>query len=299
MIIDDYANDLKKAIPGSALYANCWIYRHTRNHAISPRDISKPGKIKASGIILCTEGHMELTCNFQHYYIKRGDIFLFQPHNSLSVESINDSESYVVALADSNFSDYAIDMKLMPEILEKIYDRPILHLSENECSMLCNALNALIYYITNKEETPFKSSIIRSGMSIMAYMLGEMLLDRAPAMECTKKTSRENEHFNRFMKLLAENYLKEKEVTFYADRMSLTPRYLTTSVRKVSGYTVYEWICRFLMKDAKYLLEHTSLTIQQISYELNFSNQSFFGKFFKKHAGMSPGKYREKIMNKI
>ena len=94
------------------------------------------------------------------------------------------------------------------------------------------------------------------------------------------------------MKLLSENYIMHKEVNWYADKMNLTPRYLTTTIRKVSGYTVSDWLVRFIIKDAKYLLKHSEMTVQQVAYELNFPNQSFFGKFFKKHTGMSPGAYR-------
>jgi AraC-like DNA-binding protein len=94
------------------------------------------------------------------------------------------------------------------------------------------------------------------------------------------------------MKLLSENYIMHKEVNWYADKMNLTPRYLTTTIRKVSGYTVSDWLVRFIIKDAKYLLKHSDMTVQQVAYELNFPNQSFFGKYFRKHTGMSPGNYR-------
>ena len=182
----------------------------------------------------------------------------------------------------------------MPEFLEKIHESPMICLDEKESMKLINVLESLFRYIDEKEETPFKSPIVKAGLNILSYTIGEILYQHLSSKEFEKiRISRENNHFNRFIRVLADNYLKEREVSFYAEQLHLTARYLTTTVRKMSGYTVYEWICRFIIKDAKYLLSHTDLTVQQIAYELEFSNQSFFGKFFKKHTGMSPGQYRK------
>ena len=123
--------------------------------------------------------------------------------------------------------------------------------------------------------------------------MADILYRHLPTIEYEiRSQKREKEHFNRFMKLLSENYVMHKEVNWYADKMNLTPRYLTTTIRKVSGYTVSDWLVRFIIKDAKYLLKHSDMTVQQVAYELNFPNQSFFGKYFRKHTGMSPGSYR-------
>lgn len=197
-------------------------------------------------------------------------------------------------MEDTTISDYTIDPKHIPELLDKVYTTPLLSISADECRRVCDALDALMKYIAEKTETPFKSSIIRSAINTFFYILVDTLYTHMPTIEYAMKSmSREKEHFNSFMKLLSENYLKQREVKFYAEQMNLTPRYLTTIIRKVSGYTVSDWIYKFLIKDAKYLLKNSYMTVQQIAYELNFPNQSFFGKFFKKHTGMSPGAYRD------
>ena len=124
-------------------------------------------------------------------------------------------------------------------------------------------------------------------------MTAETIHSHLPDIEYELRTvKREKEHFNNFLKLLSENYTAHREVGWYAEALHLTPRYLTTTIRKVSGYTVSEWINKFVIKDAKYLLKHSDMTVQQVAYELNFPNQSFFGKFFRKHTGMSPGAFR-------
>lgn len=295
MTSENFTQELQKRIPGSICYNNCWMYHHKTESRILCENIQKPGKINASGFIFCRSGKIRISSNFRTYEIDRNGLFLYQPHNVLIVDTFEDCECYVVAIEEGTLSDYALDIQLMPEFLEKMHESPMICLNEKHSARLAFALENLFRYVSEKEDTPFKSPIVKAGLNILAYRIGEILYQHISSKEFEqRKVSRENNHFNKFIKLLADNYIKEREVSFYAEQMHLTPRYLTTTVRKMSGYTVYEWICRFIMKDAKYLLRHTDLTVQQIAYELEFSNQSFFGKFFKKHTGMSPGQYRKR-----
>lgn len=81
-------------------------------------------------------------------------------------------------------------------------------------------------------------------------------------------------------------------VAFYASKLSLTPKYLSKVIRQNSGKTAGEWIEEYVILEAKALLKSTNKTIQQITDELNFSTQSFFGKYFKRRVGLSPKEYR-------
>ncbi|MDE6296609.1 MAG: helix-turn-helix domain-containing protein [Muribaculaceae bacterium] len=97
---------------------------------------------------------------------------------------------------------------------------------------------------------------------------------------------------NRFLSLVQENYKKERFLDFYASRLEVTPKHLSRTVKSQTGFTAVEWIERFVILEAKVLLKSTNLNIQQISDELNFPSQSFFGKYFKKYTGKSPKEYR-------
>ena len=81
---------------------------------------------------------------------------------------------------------------------------------------------------------------------------------------------------------------------FYAGQLHLTPKYLTTIIRKTSGRTAAEWIDDYVVLEAKNLLKYSTMSIQEIAYHLNFSTQSFFGKYFKQHTGTSPSRYKRK-----
>lgn len=294
MANDLFIKELHKYVPGSISFDNFWIYRHDGSASLQEW-LDKPCRINAMALIICTEGTIELSCNFRTVQMEKNTLFLSHPHNSMQLLSSEGCNAYILAMEESGFTDYTIDPKHIPEMIDKLYDSPLVKITESECMKISNALDGIMEYIIDKKETPFKRSIIRSGISTFVYILADSLYSHMPNIECELRSiNREKEHFNRFMKILSENYLKEREVKFYADKMSLTPRYLTTTIRKVSGFTVSEWISRFVIKDAKYLLDHTLMTVQQIAYELNFPNQSFFGKFFKKHTGMSPGAYRSR-----
>lgn len=97
---------------------------------------------------------------------------------------------------------------------------------------------------------------------------------------------------SQFKTLLAEHFIEERQISFYADKMHLTPKYFSTIIKEVSGKTAGAWINEMLLLESKVRLQNKDQSITQIAYDLNFSDPSHFGKFFKKHVGISPLEYR-------
>ena len=104
--------------------------------------------------------------------------------------------------------------------------------------------------------------------------------------------SRTQVKYEEFLTLVSENFMTEKSVAFYAEKMYMTPKYLTTLVKNVSGKTATDWIDTFLVLEAKNLLRYSSLTIKEIGYSLHFQSIPSFHKFFKNQTGMTPNEYR-------
>lgn len=102
---------------------------------------------------------------------------------------------------------------------------------------------------------------------------------------------------SRFLHLANENYRKQHRLDFYAQQMHITPKYLSAIVKQVTGRTASQWIDAFLVSEAQNLLTTTSKNVAEISDQLGFPNQSFFGKYFKHHTGKSPLSYRYKSPN--
>ena len=103
--------------------------------------------------------------------------------------------------------------------------------------------------------------------------------------------------YARFMDLLFVHHRWERSVAFYASKMCITPKYLTAVVKAASGKTPTEWIREETIKEIESMLCHTQMPIKEIVYRLNFSNISFFGKYFNAQKGMSPKYYRETYIN--
>ena len=99
--------------------------------------------------------------------------------------------------------------------------------------------------------------------------------------------------FSKFLELLSANAPQEREVSFYAERLFVTPKYLSAVCKEVSGNTASAIISAYVMKEIERLLKFNKMSIKEIANELNFSSISFFGKYVRKRLGMSPKHYRE------
>ena len=143
-------------------------------------------------------------------------------------------------------------------------------------------------------ETEFSNGIIEGLISVLICKVGSMLrhyLAEHPEEE-KPVLNRTEEYFRRFTTLLGEHYTHERSVGFYARQLCITPKYLTTMIKQISGKSASEWIDTYVILEAKTLLKYSPMSIQEIAYYLNFPNQSFFGSYFKRNTGMSPSQYK-------
>lgn len=131
-----------------------------------------------------------------------------------------------------------------------------------------------------------QSDTLISYLYILIYELDSVL-------ETVSPETSQNPIFENFKKLLFKDFLQYRSVEYYADSLNVTRKYLSEVIKKNSGKTASDWITEVVIQEAKVLLQNKSLTINQISDELNFQNQSAFGRFFKNHTGISPLEYRK------
>ena len=105
--------------------------------------------------------------------------------------------------------------------------------------------------------------------------------------------------FKRFIELLSDSEPKERSVSYYAEQLCITPKYLSTTIKKVSGKTAFEWINEYVMEDVKRQLSFSGKSIKEIADYLKFPNISFFGKYVKTHLGVSPTEFRRQIQKRL
>lgn len=137
---------------------------------------------------------------------------------------------------------------------------------------------------------PHTSEIIRSLIYIVLNEIDDVHQSRSSHQ--SPDADKDIHILAQFKALLADHFIEQRKVSFYADKMHLTPKYFSTIIKKISGKTAGAWINEMLLLEAKVRLQNKNQSIAQIAYDLDFSDPSHFGKFFKKHTGISPLAYR-------
>ncbi|MDE7130093.1 MAG: helix-turn-helix domain-containing protein, partial [Alistipes sp.] len=146
-------------------------------------------------------------------------------------------------------------------------------------------------------DIPFQKHIIEHGVMVMSYMVASRSAKHSPIKQM--QLTRQNTILHKFLSTLATDFTKSREVAYYADKLCITPKYLTIVVRNTSGMSATEWISRIVINNAKALLTGTQMTVQQISNKLNFPNPSFFGQYFLRHVGKTPKEFRRNSTNML
>tara|TARA_R110002050_G_scaffold233063_3_gene368800 strand:+ start:27119 stop:28030 length:912 start_codon:yes stop_codon:yes gene_type:complete len=137
----------------------------------------------------------------------------------------------------------------------------------------------------------FKEEIINYTFGLLMYHYASIYRNTYPNLDAN--LTRQEELILRFLNILNENLKKERTVQFYADVLCITSGHLSKVLKKVSGKTANQLIDEAVIMEAKILLGNPSLSIAEVTHELQFSDQSFFGKYFKKHTGFSPSEFRK------
>lgn len=167
---------------------------------------------------------------------------------------------------------------------------PYAGLSDCEFSIINNLLEVLHQIINKPCAHDYNSAIIKHCFHALLFEVGAILTKNIPSQKV--RLSRKETLTIEFLELLAVHFHKERSVSFYADKLNVTARHLSHTVKAVFDKTAGEMIDEMVLTEAKNLLKNPQHNIAQISEALNFSNPSFFGKFFKKQTGKSPSDYR-------
>jgi AraC family transcriptional activator of pobA len=129
-------------------------------------------------------------------------------------------------------------------------------------------------------------------LSFTSFVYEIAALGQKYAQAFNKNVSRKENLVISFTALVVANFKKERSLQFYASELNITAKYLTETLKEITGKTAGEIVESFVIQEAKMLLNNPDLSIAEIAEELNFSDQSFFGKFFKRCSGVSPKNYR-------
>ena len=252
-----------------------------------------PCRIDAFIIGVGTEGETSVSFNLHEFKLKKDSIFIFTPKNVLQVNSQQYFKADVIAISPDFMRRINIDIKNMMPLFLKFVENPALTLTPKE-SRSMRGMIAQIERETRGPETHFSFDIVSGLIAATIYKVGDIMyhyLAEHPEGQ-NNSHNRAEEYFKQFTHLLGEHFREERSVGFYARQLCITPKYLTTLIKRISGQSVSEWIDNYVILEAKTLLKYSTMSIQEIAYYLNFPNQSFFGSYFKRNTGMSPSQYK-------
>lgn len=254
-----------------------------------------PSRLNALIIGVGTEGETSLTSNLQEFRLKKDSLFIFSPKHILQVQSNNRFKAHLIVIAPDFLKRINIDTKRMMPLFLQFGSLPCMELTHAESQSLRSFIS-MVEQELKGSETDFSSEIIGGLIAATIYKVGDILthyLTEHPEVD-SPIHNRAEEYFRQFTELLGEHYKHERSVGFYARQLCITPKYLTTLIKRISGKSVSEWIDNYVILEAKTLLKYSNMSVQEIAYYLNFPNQSFFGSYFKRNAGMSPSQYKAK-----
>lgn len=252
-----------------------------------------PCRINAFVIGIGTEGETDVTFNLQEYRLQKNTLFLYTPKNIIQIQSDENFKAHSIAITSDFIQRLNIDTARMMPLFLQFAGNPCLPLTDEECRTLRGFISQ-IERQTQTPDAPFTQEVLGGLVSALIYKVGSVLqhyLEEHPRERSASK-NRAEEYFRQFMLLLGEHYKTERSVGFYATQLYITPKYLTTLIRRVSSKSVSEWIDNYVILEAKTLLKYSNMSVQEIAYSLNFPNQSFFGSYFKRNTGMSPSQYK-------
>ena len=253
-------------------------------------DESVPVRIDGLAIILCTGGTASITIDLKRHELKANSLLIIQPNNFIrALDSSADFHACVVLCSLNTVEAILPKLTDMLPTLMQHRLMPVTNLTDDEAAGI-KAFYQFIKLKIDGPKTTFQKQKVLSMLQAALFEMMDIRLAREDAEGVTH--SRKEEIVARFILSVTENFRRERQVAYYAKQLCITPKHLSTVVRETTGRTAGEWIDSYVMMEAKMLLRTTDLTIQEITSRLNFTNQSFFGKYFKHLTGQSPTAFR-------
>ena len=248
-----------------------------------------PVQAGMSMVLICLQGELHVRISLKEYTLRPDMFCVIITGMIFEVLSIsNDFRGFMIATR-TNFMPVTEKTTQVMSFYKCLQSRHCFVLEEKEVVAFVGVYHSIKATLQELDH-PYKIPMLQSYVQILYYRMLPIVLKEEESRSKYSHT-RQEEIFQRFIGEVEKHYRKERSVKFYADLLCISPKYLSTVIYKISQQLVGEWIDAYVILEAKTLLKSGRLTIQQISEQLNFSNQSFFGKFFKRCAGMSPKEY--------
>ena len=244
-------------------------------------------------IVICTEGIAQFDYDGQQIRLHKDDLFLYMAHsvvtNFMSSLDFNCRQIWFSRGELWNINKYGeVSLSDLPYLKR----HPIMHLTEDDVKLLDDYFQLLCRRMRDSSPVLY-SNIVRSLVSTMMLEILSMMRRQEPENTVTTDVHRQR-LANEFMRLVEQSDGRIRKVDDFANQLNITSKYLSTLLKETMNRRPSEMIHFYTLKAIEHRLRYTDMTMQEIANDLNFANPSFFGKYFKEHAGMTPLDFRKK-----
>ena len=259
-----------------------------------PPILYQPFRTFGIGIIVCMRGEFHFSISSESFLARAGETVFLSDDVMFQVQSASpDLKIHILFYRVETIRDFLNNQVRQMQLYVKMSPRLYFVWHTDEEEDLVKYLQLLERAMAVKDDLFLlyeqKLLLLSLTYRLCSIFQHKFLSEGAIGM-------RRTEVFLRLIELVDQYYMAERGVEFYADKLCLTPKYLSELSKSACGYTVQELVFKTIIRKSMAMLSGSSKTIQEISEEFNFPNPSSFGTFFRKQIGVSPQKYRE--MNK-
>lgn len=253
--------------------------------------ITFPTRLDRMLLVVCRTGEIAADIDLERKRMGECSVMVLRPgHHIGSCRVSTDFDGFFITVTQEKLNTILPSLQYVIPYSLKYNSNSVIEMTVEEQENLTMIYNMIRRKI--REDRPFTSKALASLFEVLFYDALGIYASRSE--QGVRKTRRE-ELLSEFIDILEKNFKSERAVSFYADKLFVTPKHLSAVLKEVSGRTAGEWIDNRVILEAKLMLRTTGMNVQEISSALNFSNQSFFGKYFKHLTGTSPRDYRSKL----
>ncbi len=241
-------------------------------------------------IVLCTRGWLRYTLDTRQIEVGPGDMLIVSEHHVVNdYKASDDVKGLAILLSVEFFHEVISDVSELSALFLYARNHPVMKITDRDVASFHNYFYAIKSRIAD-QGNHFRKALVRTLLLAMFYEMSNVIYQSqqtaAPPMK------RGDILFTRFIKMVEQHFRQERRVGWYAEQMGITPKYLAETIKTVSQRSPNAWIDQYVVLELRVMLRNTTKSIRQISEEMNFPNQSFMGKYFKEHVGVTPSEYR-------
>lgn len=255
--------------------------------------LNDPVRVNALQVLLVLEGSIDLSIDYVLFQASTNTVVTIMPTHITKVMKYSPNFKGRLMAVSRAFLEQSMMPNHSSSMIQymKIRKNPTILLQESEIKTLDESMLRLRQTILQTSHH-LQRLLIQNTLMGFFIEMGNIFSERKE-YNTPPSLTRKEELFESFLRILYMYCKEQHVVSFYAEQLYITPQYLSLILKKLTGRSANKWIDEALMQEAKILLKAPQATVQQVADALHFSDQSTFGKFFKKHAGMSPMEYRK------